>query len=170
MATSATTPIPADMNTITPHLVCAGAAEAIDWYVRALGAVELMRLPAPDGKLMHASLRIGNSTIMLNDEAPEWGAMGPKSLGGSPVTLHYYVENVDAAFQRAVDAGATSKMAPEDMFWGDRYGVLIDPWGHSWSMATHLQDYSPEEIQANMAKMMPECGSAQAAPQHEGVK
>lgn len=169
MATSAA-PNPSDMHTITPHLICAGAAEAIDWYVRALGAVELMRLPGPNGKLMHATIRIGDSTVMLADEMPEWGSMGPKALGGSPVTLHYSVDNVDASFQRAIDAGATSKMSPEDMFWGDRYGVLTDPWGHSWSMATHLHDYTPEEIQANMAKVMPECGAAQTAQQPEGVK
>lgn len=158
MPQSKVKPIPDDMHTITPHLVCANASDAIAFYQKAFGATELNRMPGPDGKLMHASVRIGDSTVMLVDEYPEWGSVGPKTLKGSPVTLHMYVEDADAAFKRAVDAGATVKMAPEDMFWGDRYGVLIDPFGHSWSIATHIRDLTPAEIQEGMKKM--ECPEA----------
>ncbi len=140
-------PIPEDMHTVTPHLVCAGAAEAIEFYKKAFGAVEGGRMPGADGKLMHAMVRIGDSTVMLVDEFPQWGCFGPKSLKGSPVTLHLYVKDVDAAFAKAIDAGATATMPPQDMFWGDRYGVLQDPFGHNWSIATHVRDVSPEEMQ-----------------------
>src|SRR4051812_42082724 len=139
-------PVPEGMHTLTPHLVCAGAADAIAFYKNAFNAEELMRLPGPDGKIMHAMLQIGDSRLMLVDEAPQWGALGPKSLKGTPVTLHLAVENVDAFFQRAIDAGATVRMAVADMFWGDRYGVLEDPFGHHWSVATHMRDLSHEEI------------------------
>ncbi len=138
--------IPEGMHSLTPHLICRGAASALDFYARAFGAVELMRLPAPDGRLMHATLRIGDSHLMLVDEMPEWGALGPLSLGGTPVTVHLYVEDVDAAFQQAVAAGATPKMQPADMFWGDRYGQLLDPFGHRWSLATHVRDVPPEQL------------------------
>jgi PhnB protein len=138
--------VPEGMHTITPHLVCAGAAKAIDFYQRAFGAVEEFRLDTPDGKLMHAMLRIGDSAIMLNDEFPEMGAVGPQPGRGSPVTIHLSVPDADASFARAVEAGATVKMPLADMFWGDRYGLLEDPFGHSWSVATHLRDMSPEEI------------------------
>ena len=138
--------IPEGMHSLTPHLICRDAASALDFYARAFGAVELMRLPAPDGRLMHATLRIGDSHLMLVDEMPEWGALGPLSLGGSPVTVHLYVEDVDAAFQQAVAAGATPKMQPADMFWGDRYGQLVDPFGHRWSIATHVRDVPPEQL------------------------
>ena len=146
-------PIPEDMHTITPHIYCAGAAAAIDWYVKAFGAVDLARMPMPGSdKLMHAVIKIGDSTIMLADENPEWNVKGPKLLGGSPVALHYYVKDVDASYKRAVDAGATAVMPPSDMFWGDRYGVLTDPWGHVWSMATHVKDMTPEEMHEGMMK------------------
>lgn len=148
-------PIPEGWHSITPHLVCAGAADAIAFYEKAFGAVELMRLNGPGGQLMHASLRIGDSTLMLVDENPAWGALGPKSLKGSPVTIHLFVENVDASVERAVAAGATVTMAPADMFWGDRYGVLEDPFGHKWSVATHLRDLSADEIQQAMAALCP---------------
>lgn len=138
--------IPEGMHSLTPHLICRDAASALDFYARAFGAVELMRLPAPDGRLMHATLRIGDSHLMLVDEMPEWGALGPLSLGGSPVTVHLCVEDVDAAFQQAVAAGATPKMQPADMFWGDRYGQLVDPFGHRWSLATHVRDVPPEQL------------------------
>jgi uncharacterized glyoxalase superfamily protein PhnB len=137
--------IPAGMHSLTPHLICRDAAAAMDFYARAFGALELGRLPGPDGRLMHGSMRIGDSHLMLVDEMPEWGALGPQSLGGSPVTVHLYVEDVDAAFQRAVDAGATARMAPADMFWGDRYGQLLDPFGHRWSVATRVRDVPPEQ-------------------------
>ncbi len=138
--------IPDGMHSVTPHMVCAGASAALDFYKKAFGAVELSRLPGPDGKLMHASFRIGDSTIMLGDECPEWGALGPLALKGSPVTIHLYVEDVDAAFAQAVGAGATVKMPVSDMFWGDRYGVVTDPFGHQWSLATHTRDLTHEEI------------------------
>lgn len=146
-------PIPEGMHSLTPHLVCAGAVDAIEFYKAAFNAVEEVRLPGPDGKLMHAALRIGDSVLMLVDENPEWGALGPKALKGTPVTIHLYVENVDAAVAQAVAAGAKITMPVADMFWGDRYGVLQDPFGHSWSVATHTRDLSPDEIREGMAKM-----------------
>jgi PhnB protein len=141
-------PIPDGMHTITPHLVCNGAADAIEFYQKAFGAVELTRLPGEVGKLMHAMIRIGDSAVMLVDEFLDWGMLGPKSLKGSPVTIHLYVEDVDAIVERAVAAGAKITMPIEDMFWGDRYGKVEDPFGHHWSIATHIRDLSPEEIQA----------------------
>lgn len=139
--------IPDGFHTVTPHLVCAGASDAIAFYQKAFGATELMRMPTPNGKLMHASIRIGDSIIMLNDEFPEMGAVGPKARGGASVTIHLYVEDADASFARAVKAGATVKMPLGDMFWGDRYGLVEDPFGHSWSIATHQRDLSHAEIQ-----------------------
>jgi uncharacterized glyoxalase superfamily protein PhnB len=146
-------PIPEGMHSVTPHLVCAGAAEAIEFYKKAFNAVEVLRLPGQQGKLMHASIRIGDSTIMLADEFPDWGSFGPKTLKGSPVTIHIYVENVDATFERAVGAGAKVTMPLDNTFWGDRYGKLEDPFGHHWSIATHIRDVSPEEMQQAMKKM-----------------
>ncbi|HEY1581906.1 MAG TPA: VOC family protein [Chthoniobacterales bacterium] len=146
-------PIPAGAHTVTPHLICAGAAEAIDFYKRAFGAVELGRLAGADGKIMHASLRIGDSMVMLNDEMPERGALGPKLLKGSPVTIHLYVEDADAVFTQALKAGATATMPLDDMFWGDRYGKVEDPFGHHWSIGTHLRDVSPEEMKKEMEGM-----------------
>ena len=146
-------PIPEDMHTLTPHLVCANALQAIDYYKRAFGAVEGGTMLTPDGKLMHGMIRIGDSALMLMEENKEWGALGPKTLGGSPVTIHLYVKDVDAVFAKAVAEGGTAKMPPADMFWGDRYGVLTDPFGHSWSVATHIKDLTPEEVQAGAAKM-----------------
>lgn len=145
-------PIPDGMRTVTPHLVCAGAAEAIEFYFNAM---ELARLPGPQGKLLHAMIRIGDSAVMLVDEFPDWGLFGPKSLKGSPVTIHLYVEDADAAFAQAVAAGAEVKMPLADMFWGDRYGVLTDPFGHHWSIATHLRDVGPEQMQQAVQKF---CG------------
>jgi len=141
------------INTVTPHLVCAGAASAIEFYKRAFGATEETRLDGPDGKIMHAMLRIGNSPVMLADEMPEWGSVGPKALHGSPVTIHLYVDDVDAFVARAEQAGAKITMPVEDMFWGDRYGKLEDPFGHHWSVATHLRDVTPEEMKKAMAAM-----------------
>ncbi len=147
-------PIPEGSHSITPHLVCAGASAAIDFYQRAFNAVEVMRLPGAPGKLMHAQIRIGDSNVMLVDEMPEWGSLGPASLKGTPVTLHLYVEDADATFAQAVAAGATVKMPLADMFWGDRYGVLIDPFGHQWSIATHTRDVKPDEMQQAMKAML----------------
>ncbi|TJY65282.1 VOC family protein [Sinimarinibacterium sp. CAU 1509] len=144
---------PEGMHTVTPHLVCAGAAAAIDFYAKAFGAEELHRLPAPDGRLMHAAVRIGDSVVMLVDEMPEHGALGPLSLKGSPVTVHLYVEDVDAVVAQAVAAGATVMMPVADMFWGDRYGIVIDPFGHHWSVATHQRDLTFDDMQRAMREM-----------------
>jgi uncharacterized glyoxalase superfamily protein PhnB len=146
-------PVPNDMHTVTPHLVCAGAADAIEFYKKAFNAVEGGRLPGPQGKLMHAMIRIEGSAVMLVDEMPECGALGPKSLKGTPVTIHLYVEDVDAVVARAVAAGAKVTMPVADMFWGDRYGRLEDPFGHHWSVATHIRDVTPAEMQDAMRKM-----------------
>ena len=146
-------PVPDGMHTVTPHLVCAGAADAIEFYKKAFDAVDLGRLPGPKGRLMHAAIRIGDSTVMLVDEMPEWGAFGPKSLKGSPVTIHLYVADVDAFVKRAVAAGAKVTMPVADQFWGDRYGKLEDPFGHHWSVATHIRDVSVQEMQQAMQKM-----------------
>jgi PhnB protein len=145
-------PIPEGMHTLTPHLVCAGAAAAIDFYKKAFDAVEEGRMPGPDGKLMHAMVRIGDSPLMLVDESPQWGTLGAKTLKGSPVTIHLYVDDVDATVERAVAAGAKVMMPVADMFWGDRYGTLEDPFGHHWSVATHVRDVSPEEMRQAMTK------------------
>jgi uncharacterized glyoxalase superfamily protein PhnB len=143
-------------TTVIPHLVCEGAADAIEFYKKAFNAVEQMRMPGDNGRIMHAALTIGDSTIMLADDFPEYGGLGPKALKGSPVTLHMYVPDVDASFQQAVDAGASVRMAPADMFWGDRYGQVTDPFGHHWSIATHIKDMTPEEMMAAM-KQQTEC-------------
>jgi len=141
------------MHSVTPHLVCAGAAQAIEFYKKAFGAVEEARLPGPDGKLMHAMIRIGDSAIMLADEMPEWGSLGPKALKGSPVTIHLYVDDADAFAKRAAAAGAKITMPVDEQFWGDRYGKLEDPFGHHWSVGTHVRDVSPEEMQRAMKEM-----------------
>lgn len=138
---------------VMPHLVVDDAAAAIDFYVKALDAVELGRVPGPDGKLIHAALQINGATVMLNDDFPEMSggkSMTPKALGGSPVTIHLVVTDVDKKFQRAIDAGATVVMPVEDQFWGDRYGVLKDPFGHQWSMGQPVREVSMEEIQEAM--------------------
>lgn len=137
-------------NTVTPHLICRGASDAIEFYKRAFNAVETFRLPGPDGKtLMHGCITIGDSPIFLVDENPQWGSLSPHSLKGTPVTIHLRVDNVDAFFAQAVSAGGTAKMAPTDMFWGDRYGVLVDPFGHQWSIATDTKNFTPEQIKKN---------------------
>ncbi len=143
-------PIPDSMHTVTPMLVCAGAAEAIEFYKQAFDAVEELRVPESHGKLMFASLRIGDSHVMLTDEFPELGSLGPKSLKTSPVTIHLYVEDADATVKRAVAAGAKMTMQVDEMFWGDRYGRIEDPFGHYWSIATHVRDVSPKEIRDAM--------------------
>lgn len=149
-------PIPDGMRSVTPHLVCAGAAAAIAYYQQAFGAVEAFRLPGPDGKLMHACVLIGDSQVFLVDEYPEMGAVGPGRLGGSPVTLHHQVADVDAVLARAVAAGGTLVMPAQDMFWGDRYGQVKDPFGHVWAVATHKVNLTPEQIlQASREPMAP---------------
>jgi PhnB protein len=136
--------VPEGYHTITPQLVLDNAAEAIDWYKRALGAQELMRSNGPDGKIMHAELQIGDSRIMVND--PMGGGKGPKAFGGSPASLWVYVDDCDAVFNRAVAVGAKVTMPMADQFWGDRCGGFVDPQGYSWSIATHKEDLAPEEM------------------------
>jgi uncharacterized glyoxalase superfamily protein PhnB len=143
-------PIPAGMTAVTPHLVCAGAAEAMAFYKKAFGAVEEARIPGPGGKLMHGMVRINGAAVMLVDESPEYGMLGPRALKGSPVTIHLYVENADAFVEKAAKAGARVTMPVADMFWGDRYGVLEDPWGHKWSVATHVRELTSEQMMEAM--------------------
>jgi uncharacterized glyoxalase superfamily protein PhnB len=142
-----TTPVPEDFHTITPQIVVKGVASAIDWYTKALGAHELLRNTGPDvTSIMHSELLLGDSRFFVVDEFP--GSMvSPASLGGTPVTLHLYVRDVDALFNRAVEAGATVLMPVADQFWGDRYGMLLDPFGHRWSMASRIEDLSPKKLQ-----------------------
>jgi PhnB protein len=140
---------------VLPHLIVDDAAAAIDFYVKAFGAVEVGRVPGPDGKLVHAALAINGSTVMLNDDFPEMSggkSMTPKALGGSPVTIHLVVTDVDAKFQQAIDAGASVVMAVDDQFWGDRYGVLRDPFGHQWSMGQPVREVSMDEIEEAMKR------------------
>jgi uncharacterized glyoxalase superfamily protein PhnB len=141
--------IPKGYHTVTPSLFVAGAAKAIDFYKKALGAEELMRFPGPDGKIMHAEIKVGDSIIMLADEMPDMGGRGPKSIGGTPVSFFVYGENVDAAWKRAVDAGAKEVVPLADQFWGDRTGCLEDPFGHQWWLAQHVEDLTPEQIRKN---------------------
>lgn len=131
---------------LIPHLVCRNASTAIDFYARALGAERQMVVQAPDGKLMHACLRINGSELYLCDECPEQGAMAPATPGAGSVTLHLTVPDCDAVFQRAIEAGCEARMPPQDMFWGDRYGQFVDPYGHTWSVATPLREMSEAEI------------------------
>jgi uncharacterized glyoxalase superfamily protein PhnB len=150
-------PIPEGFRTITPHLTVKNGEQAIEFYQRAFGAELLRKVYGQDGKtLMHCDLKIGDSIVMLNDEFAEWNVLSPKSIGGTSVTLHAYVQDADAAFQRALNAGATVKMPLMDAFWGDRYGQVEDPFGHTWAIATHIEDLSPEETKkrgdAEMAK------------------
>jgi uncharacterized glyoxalase superfamily protein PhnB len=146
-------PIPEGMTTVTPQLVCARAGDAIEFYKKAFGAKEESRLPGPDGKIMHAQIRIGDAAVMLGDEMPEYGTLSPKALKGSPVTIHLYVDDADAFVARAVNAGAKVTQPVSDQFWGDRYGQLEDPFGHHWSVGTHVRDLSRKEIQDAAGKM-----------------
>ncbi len=147
-------PIPEGFHTITPHLVVRDGDAAITFYKRAFGAEELTRMTGPDGEsVMHAELRIGDSVLFLCGECPEMGARSPQSIGGTPVTLHLYVESVDRAYARAVEAGATAVMPPQDQFWGDRYGKVTDPFGHHWSLATHIEDVTPRQCAERAAKL-----------------
>lgn len=148
---------------LTPHLVCDGAAEAIEFYKQAFGAEEVMRLPGPDGRLMHGAITINGASVLLVDQNEQWGMLGPKALGGSPVTLNLAVPDVDAAFERAVAAGATVVMPVDDQFWGDRYGIVKDPFGHSWALLTPLRQMTEAELR-EAAKDMPECGAEASAP------
>jgi PhnB protein len=140
-------PIPAGYHSVTPYLIIKGAAGAIEFYEKAFGAKELFRFPAPDGKIGHAEIKIGDSQIMLADEYPDMGYNSPKALGGSPVSLMIYVEDVDTVFNQALAAGASVKEALSDKFYGDRTGTLVDPFGHIWHISTHKEDVSLEEME-----------------------
>ena len=138
---------PAGYHTITPSIIVRGAAEAIDFYKRAFGAEEVTRMNGPDGKVMHAEIKIGDSRIMLGDENIEWGTRSPLSTNGTSGSLHLYVPDADAAFDRALEAGAKVRYPLENAFWGDRYGKVTDPFGHEWGIATHVKDMSDEDTQ-----------------------
>ena len=146
-------PVPDGYHTVIPYLVVRGASDAIAFYAKALGATEQVRMPGPGGSVMHAEIKIGDSIVMLSDENPEMGSISPATLNGTPVSVFLYVPDVDALFTQAVAAGATALMPPTDMFWGDRFGKLKDPFGHEWAMATHIEDVTPEEMQKRMAAM-----------------
>ena len=145
--TTKVNPIPEGTHTITPHLCVKGAAQAIEFYKKAFNAEEICGVPSPEGStLLHAAVKIGDSILFLYDEVPQMGALGPKSLGGTPVRIHLYVEDVDNLYDQAVIAGAEIGMPLANQPWGDRYGALTDPFGHSWGLATHVEDVSPEEM------------------------
>ena len=145
-------PIPDGYHSVTPYLIIKGAAAAIEFYKQAFGAIELMRMPGPDDKIGHAEIKIGNSPVMLADEHPDMGFRGPQSLGGTPVSLMIYLEDVDMVFARSIAAGATVLRPIQDQFYGDRSGTLTDPFGHVWTIATHKEDLSPEEIAQRVAE------------------
>ena len=145
--------IPDGYYSLTPYLVIKGAAAAIDFYTKAFGAVEIVRMPGPGGRIMHAEVKIGNAMLMLADENPEQGHLSPSSRGGNTSSVMLYTDDVDAVFKKAIAAGAKANQPPTDMFWGDRMGNLTDPFGHSWAVATHKEDVSPDEMQKRMAAM-----------------
>ena len=149
--TSTVKPIPEGYHTVTPYLIIKDAAKAIDFYKKAFGATELFRFPQPDGRIGHAELKIGDSPIMLADEFPEMGYRSPQSLGGSPVSILLYVDDVDTLFSKAVAAGGKLQRPVEDKFYGDRSGSLEDPFGHVWHIATHKEDVTPEEMHKRAA-------------------
>jgi PhnB protein len=148
-----TTHIAPGFHTATPYLVISGAARALDFYHQAFGATELVRVPDPAGKILHAEIQIGDSRIMLADECPEMGALSPGTIGGTPISLMLYVEDCDQVFNRAIAAGAKVERAVQDQFYGDRSGNLVDPFGHKWTIATHKEDVPPEEMERRMAAL-----------------
>jgi len=150
----ATKSIPDGYHSVTPYLITTGAANAIDFYKRAFGATEVMRMPSPDGTIGHAELKIGDSMIMLADEHPQMGYRSPQSLGGTGVSLMIYLDQVDEVFKRAVAAGAKELQPVKDQFYGDRSGTLQDPFGHVWTIATHVEDVPPEEMRIRAEKFM----------------
>jgi uncharacterized glyoxalase superfamily protein PhnB len=151
-------PIPEGYHSLSPHIVVKGGAEAIEFYKKAFGAVELRRSAMPDGKVMHADLKIGDSHLLLVDEMPNMHCFAPKAPGASGCTLHLFVEDVDAVFNRAVSLGAKAAMPVGDQFWGDRYGKLVDPFGHEWSIATHKEDLTPDEVKKRADAMFAQFG------------
>ena len=146
---------PEGYHAVTPYLIVIGAAKAIDFYKKVFGATEIMRMPRPDGMIMHAELKIGDSFIMLADEMPQMGAVSPHTVGGSPVGLMLYVPEVDRVFHNAVSAGAKVERELADQFYGDRSGTFTDPFGHKWTVSTHIEDVTPEEMKQRMAKLKP---------------
>ena len=146
-------PIPAGYAGVTPYIIVSDAPRALDFYKKAFGAAEVMRFPTPDGRIAHAEMKIGEGLFMLADEAPEQGYRSPPALGGTPVSLMFYVRDVDAVFARAISAGAAVQRAVKDQFYGDRSGTLTDPFGHVWTIATHVEDVSGEEMERRMAAM-----------------
>lgn len=155
---SKTPAIPEGMHTITPHITLRNAAQAIDFYKRAFGAEELGRSLTPDGKIMHAAIRIGDSLIMMNDEFPNMGSSSAETLGGTSITLHIQTEDVDSLFDRAVKAGAKATMPVADQFWGDRYGQVVDPFGQRWSLATRVEQLTPEEVETRAKAFFAKAG------------
>ena len=155
-------PIPDGYSTLNPYLAVEDASSAIDFYQRAFGAKERSRMPGPGGAIMHAELEIGDSVLMLSDPFPQASTKPPKELGGTTVSLMLYVEDTDATYRQAIDAGATSLMEPDDMFWGDRFSSVQDPFGHSWTLATHVEDVSPEEMQRRSEEWMSQMVGTQA--------
>jgi PhnB protein len=147
-------PVPEGYHTLTPYLAVDDATAAIDFYQRAFGAKERVRMLGPDGMIAHAELEIGDSKVMLADPFPQASTRPPKELGGTSVGVFVYVENVDEVFQQAVDAGATPTMEPDDQFWGDRFGSVTDPFGHSWQISTHVEDVPPEEMEKRSKEWM----------------
>jgi PhnB protein len=151
---AAVKPIPDGYPQVIPYLSVNGAEAAIDFYVKVFGATEKVRMPGPDGQIGHAELQIGDSLVMLADSNPDMGGKTPAELGGTPVTMMVYIEDVDAVFDRAINAGATAERKVEDQFYGDRAGQFVDPFGHKWFIATHVEDISPEEMEKRAAKAM----------------
>ncbi len=148
--------VPAGFHTVTPHLTVRGGVDMIEFYKRAFGAKELRRSVTPDGKsLLHADLQIGDSRVLLNDEFPQMGAVSPLALNSTPVTIHLYVEDVDSLYQQALGAGAKVVMPLADQFWGDRYGVVEDPSGHRWALASHVREMSPEQMKEAAEALFP---------------
>ena len=156
----ATKPIPEGYHSVSPALAIEGATEALDFYKRAFGAKERSRMPGPEGRIAHAEIEIGDSVVMVSDPFPQSTVRAPSDLGGTTVGLFVYVEDVDAVFKQSVDAGASVVMPPEDMFWGDRFGTITDPYGHSWSFATHVEDVPPSEMEERAKQAMTGAGSS----------
>jgi len=148
-------PIPDGYRVVTPYLIVKGAAQAINFYQKALGAEERMRMPTPDGRIAHAEIAFGDCVVMLADEFPEMGAKSPVTLGGTPVGIMLYVKDVDAQFNQAISAGGKVERPVQNQFYGDRSGTFVDPFGHKWTLATHIEDVTPEEIGRRMAAMKP---------------
>lgn len=153
MASPAVRPVPAGYHTVTPYLIVRGGAKAIEFYKQAFNATEEVRMPMPDGRIGHAEIRIGDSHVMLADEMPEMKIVGPQSLGGTSVGIALYVEDCDAVFKQAIAAGGKIERDLQDQFYGDRNGTLIDPFGHKWTVSTHKEDLTPEEMNLRMAQL-----------------